>query len=352
MKCASRIAVLVVGMGLLWNTSAVWAADTPMPVPATATSLREALTNELRTAVGNTEAAGAAGLILDVGSGAILAQVELNAQRDLVPDGASLNWARMPGETLIPVTVAMLLDSGRAKATDHFDAKNAIHIGRHTIGNDPAHRRMLTPGEAIAWTSHLAAARMALQVGSPAQQAFFKRLGLLDPLPETPSGTDTVLPRPWREINTMHIAFGHSIQLSPVTLLGVFSTLVNGGVRATSGKGERVISEATSLQMRTLLRNAVTDGRSRRADVPGLAVGGTVGVMIDPGNPSFFEEERRFPAFIGAFPITEPRYAVLVLLEQPNVADTLFETAAAPVAAKVIARVAPLLGVVPKPQGH
>ncbi|MEI6985256.1 MAG: penicillin-binding transpeptidase domain-containing protein [Rhodospirillaceae bacterium] len=147
----------------------------------------------------------------------------------------------------------------------------------------------------------------------------------------------------------MHIAFGHSIQLEPVQLLAVFSSLINGGMRVPPRAGERVVSEATSLTMRRMLRNAVADGRSRRADVPGLAVGGTIGVMIDPGNPIFFVAERRFPAFIGAFPITEPRYALLVMLEQPNVADKLFDTAAAPVAAKIIARIAPLLAVAQQP---
>ncbi len=348
MNTVGRLTILLIGTGLWLGLGTVCAADAVSPVAAIVAGLREALSDELQMAMKKTDAAGAAGLIMDVHNGTVLAKVELYVNRTLEPDEASLNWVRLPGETLIPVTVAMALDTGKVMPTDVFDAINRIHIGRITIDDHPSHRRMLTPGEAIAWTSHLAAARIANIIGTTKHQAFFRRLGLFETLPEMPSETETVLPIPWREINSMHIAFGHSSLLSPVTLLRVFSTLVNGGIRVPHATGERVLSEATSLQMRTLLRNAVTDGRSRRADVPGLAVGGTIGVMVDPGNPAFFEEERRFPAFIGAFPITEPRYAVLVLLEQPNVADKLFETAAAPVAAKVIARVAPLLGVASK----
>ena len=225
-----------------------------------------------------------------------------------------------------------------------------------------AKRRWLSVPEIFVYSSNIGAAKMALDVGTSRQRAFLDRAGLLDRAAiELPEVGAPMTPSPWREINTMTIAYGHGIAVSPVQLASGIAALVNGGrmMPATllrrdpqaPGAGERLISGATSRTMRGLLRLAVEKGTGGNAAVSGYLVGGKTGTAEKSGRGGY-RRRALVSSFVGVFPMSAPRYLVLVLLDEPKgtAATHGYATAgwtAAPVVARVIARIGPLLRVAP-----
>src|SRR5581483_5407709 len=132
-----------------------------------------------------------------------------------------------------------------------------IPIGRFVIKDYHAERRWLSVPEIFMYSSNIGSVRMALEAGTPAQRAFLDRLHLFQPLKlEVPELGKPHIPMPWRQINTMTIAFGHGISVSPLHVVAGVSAVVNGGIyvpptlmRREPGEpvpAERVMSLKTS----------------------------------------------------------------------------------------------------------
>jgi cell division protein FtsI (penicillin-binding protein 3) len=207
---------------------------------------------------------------------------------------------------------------------------------------------------------------MAVAVGSTRHREFMVRMGMGSRLGvELPETALPLIPRPqnWREINTMTIGFGHGISVTPLHVVNGVAALVNGGIlrpptiiaRAPGEavEGTRVVSERTSDTMRRLMRLVVTDGSGRSAEVPGYFVGGKTGTAQKTGPRGGYLENKRIAAFVGAFPMNAPRYAIYVMVDEPkpNARSHGYATAgwvAAPAAGMVIRSVAPILGMVPE----
>jgi cell division protein FtsI (penicillin-binding protein 3) len=115
----------------------------------------------------------------------------------------------------------------------------------------------------------------------------------------------------------------------------------------------RVFSERTSDIMRRLMRVAVTEGSGRSADVPGYYVGGKTGTAQKVGPRGGYLRDRRISAFVGAFPMHAPRYAIYVMVDEPrpNARSQGYATGgwvAAPAVGQIVARIGPILGLVPE----
>mgnify|MGYP000592444438 CR=1 FL=1 len=167
--------------------------------------------------------------------------------------------------------------------------------------------------------------------------------------------------RSWRDISTMTISYGHGIAVSPLQLAGGMAAMVNGGslIPATliknsndaRAEGRRVISEATSTQVNSLLRAAVKLGTGSNADVPGYRVGGKTGTA-EKSAVGGYQEDALISSFVGVFPMDAPRYLVLVAFDEPKGIAATYNFAsagwvAAPAVGRVVGRIAPLLGVQP-----
>ncbi len=256
----------------------------------------------------------------------------------------------------------MALDSGRASFASRFDATKPIRISRYLIRDFHGKKRWLTVPEIFIYSSNIGAARMATDVGTERQRAFLAKLGLLRPAPIELGEVGTPLvPRRWREINTMTIAFGHGLAISPVQLVTGVSAVVNGGIfhaptlikrpAARPAAGRRVISARTSDRMRRLMRLVVTHGTGTRADTPGYLVGGKTGTA-EKVLGRRYTAKALISSFVGAFPMNAPRYVVFAMLDEPTGTRLTDGNAtggwvAAPVVGRVIARIGPMLGVLP-----
>ena len=340
--------------------------------------LQYILREELQRVIDDFTAKGGAGLIMDVNTGEIVAMESLP---DFDPNHPT---AVDPGHPAIPLadrmfnritlgvyelgsifkifTVAMALDSGTATVTSTYDASHPIRIGRFTISDYHGKHRVLSVPEILMYSSNIGAARMAVAAGAQTQREFLARLGLLKPPKiEVSEVAAPHYPAKWREVNVMTIAFGHGISVTPLSFATAAAALVNGGIlrQATLVKlpagyapqGQQVISAKTSEQMRRLLRLVVEHGTGTMAAAPGYVVGGKTGTA-DKISGRHYAERKLLSSFVGVFPINNPKYLILTIVDEPhpNKQSHGYATAGwtvAPATSRIIERIAPLLGVQP-----
>lgn len=333
--------------------------------------VQHALTNRLRAAMAARSATAAAGLVLDVHTGEVLAMASLpDFDLNVPPAGTCacrfnhlVQGAYEMGSVFKTFTVAQGLEAGVVGLGDSYDATRPLRIASYTINDDHPKGRVLSIPEIFAYSSNIGSAQLADQIGGEAQRVFLGALGLLrPPAIELEDVSAPQTPERWRRVNTMTISYGYGVSVSPLQLASGVAAIVNDGhlTRATLVKQPvdarvdrtRVISAATSLKMRRLMRHVVEYGTGRNADVPGYRVGGKTGTARKMVPGQGYNRAAVLSSFVGVFPIDDPRFLVLVMLDEPDGVDGTMKTAgggwvAAPVAAEVITRVAPMLGVRP-----
>ena len=336
--------------------------------------VQHALRNELSRAMAEHSAVGAAGIVMDTANGELLAMVSLpdfdpNRARTAGPEPrfnrATLGIYEM-GSTFKILSTALALDVGAVRLSDRIDATRPIRIARYTINDFHAKRRPLTVPEVFIHSSNIGAAKMGLAVGGKRLRHFLADLGMFRKTPvEIGENGRPLYPRRWREINTMTVSFGHGVAVSPLHLASAVAAVVNGGILhaptllrrepQTGPEGKRVLSRATSDKMRRLMRLVVAEGTGSKAAAAGYLVGGKTGTAEQAGRGGY-RKKRLLSSFIAAFPMHQPRYVVLALLDQPRgtVKTHGYATGgwvAAPVVGRTIARIGPLLGVKPVDEG-
>lgn len=340
-----------------------------------------AVARELARAVADYQAAGAAGLILDVHTGEILAASSVGgATSDAPPVRDHLAASAYElGSIFKALTIAMSLDAGRVTPTTKIDVSGKLAVGGHEIEDHSGGVGQLTVAEIFLKSSNVGAGSLALAAGAGAQRKFLTRLGLGGPIAtEAGAVADPLFPENWGDAETMTIGYGHGIAVAPLHFAAAAASLVNGGYRvrptflrapssakspaksSANARGnasgspkprQRVLSDTTSRQMRSLFRRNVADrtGTGFRADVPGYRVGGKTGTAEIP-TAGGYDKNAVIASFLGSFPMTNPRYLTLMILIKPrptaaNFRQTSAAWTAAPLTARVIERAAPLLGV-------
>ena len=335
--------------------------------------VQQALEAELAEAMGRFDAIGAAGVVMDIRTGEVMAMASLPMLNPNVPGQGSpearFNRATLGvyelGSTFKPFTVAMAMDAGIIESFGkQYDCSFGLRIGRHTITDTHPFGRSCSVAEIMKESSNIGTAQIAAQLGAERQQAFLRKMGFLDPVAvELKERGHTLTPGSnWGQAATMTVGFGHSIAVTPLHLASGYATLFNGGIwrpatvlKRPEGQrlpeGRRVFTEETSHRMRALLRLVVTHGTGKKANAPGYRVGGKTGTAekIVGGR---YSKTMVVTSFAGVFPMDDPRYAVVTMLDEPKgTSETYgFRTAgwnAAPVFSKVVSRIAPLLGVMP-----
>ncbi len=332
--------------------------------------VQHALRDEMERAVRIFQAKAAAGIVLDVNNGEVLAMVSLpdfdpnfagRASADQIFNRAT-NGVYELGSVFKTLTVAMGLDSEAITLADGYDATKPLKVASYTITDDHPKARYLTVPEIFIYSSNIRASQMALDICAETQQAYFEKVGLFTaPFIGITEVGRPIYPAYWRDINTMTAAYGHGIAISPLQLASAVAATINGGylIPATlvhEGEGFRipgrkVFSPGVSEQMRALMRLTVIEGTGRQADVPGYLVGGKTGTAEKPGE-GVYQKHATLSSFVGVFPMDRPRYLVLVVLDEPVGTKETFNFSgggwvAAPPVGRVIARIAPILGVEP-----
>ncbi|MCW8862705.1 MAG: penicillin-binding protein 2 [Rhodospirillales bacterium] len=344
-------------------------ASTPLQLSLDVT-LQQILRDELLATKRGFDAVGAAGVIMDVNSGEVLALASLpdfdpnnpdTAQGDPAFNRATKGVYEM-GSTFKLFNTAMALDSGVAKLTSRYDATQPLKIARFAISDFHPKNRWLSLPEILFYSSNIGSARIALDVGATRQKAYMEQFGLMDRASiELPEVGTPLLPSPWRDINVMTASYGHGIAVTPLQLAAAVSAVVNGGILrpATLLKrdpvlplpGERVITEKTSDSMRKMMRLVVRAGTAGKADAKGYRVGGKTGTAEKLENGRY-RKDALISSFVGVFPMDAPRYVVLVVIDEPKGKESTFGYAtggwvAAPAVGRIVDRIAPVMGIAP-----
>ena len=334
--------------------------------------VQHALRDELVAARAKFHTIAAAGLVLNVRTGEIVAMV---SEPDYDPNNPheALDPTRINrlttgvfemGSTFKAFTVAMALDSGKATLKSAFDAHNPLHYGKFEIHDFEPQQRALTVPEIFTYSSNIGAAHIAMAMGVDAHRAFLKRMGQLDRLhTELPESAEPILPKHWGELNTMTIAFGHGLSVAPLQALMGVAALMNGGLLIpptflkrseadAQALAKRVIKPATSELMRYLMRLNVEKGTAAKADVPGYYIGGKTGTA-DKVVFGRYSKTKVLTDFMAVLPADQPRYLLLIMLDEPQAMPEThgFKTSgwnAVPTGGAVVARIAPLLGIEPR----
>ncbi len=332
--------------------------------------VQQALEHELSAAMTKFSAVGAAGVVMDIHTGEIMAMTSLpafnlNVSGKVTADQqfsrATLGVYEM-GSTYKPFTVAMAMDLGVIKSMGQiYNCPASFPVYGTVINDTHPYGRPCTVAEIMKESSNIGTAQIAAQIGGARQKAFLDKMGFLKPVEiELREKGRTLTPgKQWGPLETMTVGYGHGIAVTPLHLASGYASLFNGGIyrpatilkvdaKHPRAKGRRVFSEETSYQMRALLRLVVTKGTGKKADAPGYRVGGKTGSAEKYHNRSLL-----VTSFAGVFPMDDPRYVVVVMLDEPKgTAETYgFRTAgwnAAPVFGKTISRIAPMLGVAPR----
>jgi cell division protein FtsI (penicillin-binding protein 3) len=335
--------------------------------------IQQALEHELLDAMTTFSAAGAAGIIMDVHTSEILAMTSLpqlnpNAAGKGSPE-ARFNHATLGvyelGSTFKPFTVAMAMDSGVIESFGKtYNCPKGLPAGGFTITDTHPFGGPCTVAEIMKESSNIGTAQIAAEVGAARQRAFLSKMGFLSPIAvELKERGRTLTPGDdWGDVATMTVGYGHGIAVTPLHLATGYATLFNGGIyrpptilKVGTGhpvaKGHRVFTADTSYKMRALLRLVVTDGTGKKADAPGYRVGGKTGTA-EKLSGGRYTSAAVVTTFAGVFPMDDPRYVIVVMLDDPKAtAQTYgFHTAGwnvAPVVSKTVARIAPMLGVTP-----
>jgi cell division protein FtsI (penicillin-binding protein 3) len=337
--------------------------------------VQQALEHELRSLYIDQSAKGAAGVVLDVNTGEIVAMTSLPDFNPNAPgqtsDDSRYNKVTYGGyelgSTFKALTIASALNAGTIKSMQQkYDATAPIYMAGFRIRDDHAKNRWLNVPEIFIHSSNIGTARIAMEAGRDTQRAMLEQLGFFKPIDvEIPERARPQYPalNNWGDLATMTIAYGHGITVSPLHLANAYATLVNGGLyrKPTLLKvdptrpveGRRVFTEATSDTMRALLRLVVTNGTGRKANAPGYRVGGKTGTAEKIENGRYVRGAN-VSTFAAAFPMDAPRYVVVAMVDDPRGSKATygFKTAGmvvAPAITRIVERIGPVLGVQPDP---
>jgi cell division protein FtsI (penicillin-binding protein 3) len=334
--------------------------------------VQHALTEELKQARALYNATAAAGLILDANSGEILAAASLPQ----IDPSRPAEWRDQAladrlfagtfelGSVFKTLTVAMALEAGIADLDKVYDVTQPLTTGPYTITDFHPQGRPLSVREIFLHSSNVGAGMLGRELGARRQRALLDRFGLLEGM-RTAAGpiAPPQLPKNWGDAETITISYGHGLAVAPLQFAAAVAALVNGGTRVTptllaDGNGtadrQRVVSPATSAKIREIMRLNVTHaaGTGRRAEAEGYRVGGKTGTAELPGRGGY-HAKAQISSFVGAFPMDAPKFVTLVILFEPQTGAVGGDHAtaglnAAPTTARIVERVAPLLGVLPR----
>ena len=352
--------------------SAASTRDQPVTL-SVSSRVQQALEHELLEAMTHFSAIGAAGVVMDIHTGEVLAMTSL-PQLNPNAAGSGSEEARFNratlgvyelGSTFKPFTVAMAMDAGIVKSFGQmYSCPKELPAYGHVVHDTHPYGRMCSVAEIMKESSNIGTAQIADQLGAARQKAFLKKMGFLDPVGiELRERGRTLTPGSrWGPFETMTVGFGHGIAVTPLHLATGYATLFNGGIYRPATllkvdrnhrvpQGIRVFSENTSYRMRSLLRLVVTDGTGKKADSPGYRVGGKTGTAEKLANGRY-TSAAVVTSFAGVFPMDEPRYVMVMMLDDPKAtAETYgFHTAAwniGPAFGTTVSRIAPMLGVRP-----
>lgn len=328
------------------------------------TRVQSIVHEELTKAVSRYQALGGVGIVLNVRNSEVISMVSLpdfnpnlqNKAEDVQKfNRASLGVYEM-GSVLKFFTIAAALDANVTKTSDLYDVSTPITIGKYKIQDFHKSKiPKITVQDIFVKSSNIGAAKIAVKLGIEKQVEYFKAMKLFSPLKiEIPEKSTPIIPDKWSESTLITASYGYGIAVTPIHLAQTAAALINNGIfhNATlilnkRSIGEQIISRRTSREMRKLLRAAVTDGTGRKAKMKAYSIGGKTG-SAEKVVDGKYSKDANIASFIGVLTMLDPRYIVLIAIDEPQGIHHTGGIIAAPIVKNIINRIAPILNVTPE----
>lgn len=325
--------------------------------------------DEMMKGIAEFQAEGGNAMVMDLETGEIIAMVSFPDYDPNLPNqnsiSATFNRNTLGvyecGSTFKIFNTAIALETGVATLNSRYDASVPIRVGHQTIKDFKPQNRVLDVREVFIHSSNIGSAKMALHFGTDVQKAYLKQFGMFQtPFIELPEIGAPMIPKTWREVTTMTVAYGYGIAVSPLQAMAGAASVITGKLAqptllrrsvADTPEGGRVLTDKTSRQVRDLMRLVVQEGTARKANVPGYEVIAKTGSAHKTQGRGY-ADKAKITSFVGAFPKDKPKYILILFMDNPKPTKNTYGYAtagwtAAPIAGNIIARMAPLLGVVP-----
>ncbi len=340
-------------------------------------AVQDALENVLYKGMKANFAKGASAVLMESDTGRIIAMTSLpDFDPNLRPKGviqgndpsldsrfdkAALGTYEL-GSTFKVFTAAQALENGVANPSTMLKAGRSVQQNGYTIKDFHFYGEQLSLTDIIVKSSNVGTARLARAMGPEVQKKFLGELGFLEPtsleLAEARRG-QPLYPQRWTNLSAMTISYGHGLAATPLHLATGYATMVNGGFKVNPTLFQdipddltrsRIISAKTSMQIRDMLRQVVTRGTASFAKTKGYDIGGKTGTAEKLNPNGGYYVNKNINTFASAFPMSDPKYVLVVVLDEPNTPDPKKRTAGwtvVPVAKDIVERVAPLLNIRP-----
>lgn len=323
-------------------------------------------------------AKGATAVLMEASTGAIVSMVSLpdfdpNKRPQVLTKGdasdsplfnRAVQGVYELGSTFKIFAAAQAVETKLVNPSTLINTSGPLKWGKFKIRDFHNYGPSLSVTDVIVESSNIGTARLAIQIGAERQKKFLKSLGFFESTPvelTEAAGAKPLLPRKWSELSAMTISYGHGLSASPLHLATAYASLLNGGKRvkptllkqdSPPAAGPRVISSQTSRVSRDMLRQVVQRGTASFGEVEGYAVGGKTGSADKPKPRGGYYKDKVIATFASVFPANDPKYVLIVTLDEPSI-HTMGEDrrtagwTAVPIAAELITRIAPLLGLRP-----
>lgn len=330
-----------------------------------------ALEDELRRGMKLTDAMGAAGIVLDVDTGEVMALASLPEfdPNRIDAEGQKRMFNRVTnqvyelGSTFKPITIAAAIDAGVVRDFGAIWDARTVEIGASRIKDSHFIGSSMNVPYALIHSSNTVTARVADRLGAKRLRQTLIDLGMNErPQIELPARGHPIWPgSKWSRLRNMTVSYGHGVAVTPLHLAQAYAAMVNGGIwrpatlhRQEPGvvpEGRRVFKASTSSRMRQLLRMIAIYGTGRKADSPGFRVGGKTGSAEKPSRGGY-KKTSLVSTFAAAFPMDRPRFVVVAMLDEPRgtLASSYQRTAAwnaAPIVGRLVPRIGPILNIRP-----
>jgi len=268
------------------------------------------------------------------------------------------------GSTMKTVTLAAALDSGKVRITDSFDARFGVRFGRFTIDDFHGKHRVLSVPEIYKYSSNIGTIKVMQALGKDEFRAFMSEIGFDRQVPfELPEMRMPKVPEKLSEVVAATASFGHGLAISPLHMAQAYAGFVNDGFMVpvtlmrrseseAASLGKQIISPATSREIRYLMRLNALEGSGTRMNMyaNGYRAGGKTGTAekVVKGR---YATGTNLNVFASGFPLDNPRYVMVIVVDEPKRENPQTGTTAGwnagEVTGRVIQRIAPMLGISP-----
>jgi cell division protein FtsI (penicillin-binding protein 3) len=321
------------------------------------------------------KALGASGILLNINSGEIISMVSLpdfnpnQPVKVIKKQGKYFNKNTLGvyefGSVMKTFTVAIGLEEDIFNLDTKYFVPKKIKVGKNRVQDvhAPCDKKECSVKDIFVHSSNVGTIQMARDIGSNLQQIYLDRLGLFSKVNlNLPELATPLQPNPWLPVSTDSISYGYGLSISPLHLTIATAAVLNGGylIQPTFEKNnkdyknnlDQIFSKETSDKMKFLFKQVVLEGSAKDAfkqSESKLIVGGKTGTARTAKN-GIYDKDHKLTSFIAAFPIHEPQYVLLTVIDRPRGLEEDFYWTyagynAAKVSKQIIDRIGPILAI-------